>query len=174
VGGGASCKDSERRINHQILTLTNGSFTGQFSYTAPATPGVDTLWLSEAIGYSNGWNWGTDKRLIIRNPVGINGSSTIAGYSLKQNYPNPFNPVTTIKFELRKSSFVSLTIFNIEGKAVEVLLNKNMQQGTQSIVGRLGIQQRRLFLQNYCGRVRRSKENDSFEIVAASGLLLGL
>jgi len=39
-------------------------------------------------------------------------------YALLQNFPNPFNPVTTIRFALPKSSNVSLTIFDANGRLV--------------------------------------------------------
>jgi photosystem II stability/assembly factor-like uncharacterized protein len=39
-------------------------------------------------------------------------------YSLYQNYPNPFNPATTIKFFIRTKSYISLSIFDTEGKEV--------------------------------------------------------
>ena len=44
-------------------------------------------------------------------------------FVLYQNYPNPFNPSTTIEFDLPKSSMVSLTIYDILGKEVSVLMN---------------------------------------------------
>lgn len=48
---------------------------------------------------------------------------------LHQNYPNPFNPVTSIKFEIPKSSFVKLSVYDISGKEIETLVNQNMQPG---------------------------------------------
>lgn len=44
-------------------------------------------------------------------------------FILKQNYPNPFNPATTIEFGLKKEGYVSLKIYDINGKLVEVLFN---------------------------------------------------
>ncbi len=42
---------------------------------------------------------------------------------LLQNYPNPFNPVTTIKYNLSKSSDIILKIYNISGQEIEILIN---------------------------------------------------
>jgi len=135
VGGGSSYLRIENgELAHQNpLTLSSGSFTGQFSYTAPATPGVDTLWLSEAIGYSNGWNWGTEKRIIVRNPVGIIPNEIAVNYQLYQNYPNPFNPTTTITFDLPKNSITSLVVYDILGNEVDVLSSGLLQQGRHEI-----------------------------------------
>jgi hypothetical protein len=37
-------------------------------------------------------------------------------YELKQNYPNPFNPVTTVKYQLPKESYVLIRMYDITGK----------------------------------------------------------
>ncbi len=42
---------------------------------------------------------------------------------LGQNYPNPFNPETTIEYELSNPALVKLTIYNVLGQPVRVLVN---------------------------------------------------
>jgi subtilisin family serine protease len=39
-------------------------------------------------------------------------------FALRQNYPNPFNPTTVISFDLPVSSYVTLDIFDIQGRSV--------------------------------------------------------
>lgn len=46
-----------------------------------------------------------------------------------QNYPNPFRINTTIKFTLPKSSHVRLSVFDMSGREVAVLVNKHKQAG---------------------------------------------
>ncbi len=53
--------------------------------------------------------------------------------SLKQNYPNPFNPSTTIEFELDKSTFTKLTVFDVLGRKVRELVNEIRPAGTNTI-----------------------------------------
>ena len=50
-------------------------------------------------------------------------------YLLYQNYPNPFNPVTKIKFEVPKSEFVRISVFDILGREVKTLVNEKMTPG---------------------------------------------
>jgi hypothetical protein len=54
-------------------------------------------------------------------------------FQLYQNYPNPFNPTTTITFNLPKSEFVTLKIYDILGNEVAVLVNNEMNSGIHSI-----------------------------------------
>ena len=54
-------------------------------------------------------------------------------YSLNQNYPNPFNPSTEISFSIPKRSFVSLKVYDITGREIENLVNKELDAGTYSV-----------------------------------------
>jgi subtilisin-like proprotein convertase family protein len=54
-------------------------------------------------------------------------------YKLEQNYPNPFNPSTTIKFSIPVKGIVKLKVFDMLGKEVAVLINKEMSAGNYNI-----------------------------------------
>lgn len=56
-----------------------------------------------------------------------------SSYALAQNYPNPFNPSTTIEFNLPKSEFVSVKVFNTLGQEVETLLNGEQAAGKYTL-----------------------------------------
>lgn len=43
-------------------------------------------------------------------------------FTLEANYPNPFNPRTTIAFDLPAPSVVSLRVYDVSGRLVDVLL----------------------------------------------------
>ena len=62
------------------------------------------------------------------NSVGISAKDltiiTPVDFALEQNYPNPFNPETTVRFSLPVKSVVSLKIYDMLGKEVSTLLNK--------------------------------------------------
>ena len=54
-------------------------------------------------------------------------------FTLKQNYPNPFNPVTTISYQLPKTTFVNLSIYNVVGQLVETLVNEYDNAGFHTV-----------------------------------------
>ncbi len=49
------------------------------------------------------------------------------------NYPNPFNPRTIIRFQLSADSFVELSVFDVSGRRINILLNEKRKKGTHSI-----------------------------------------
>ena len=55
-------------------------------------------------------------------------------YALDQNYPNPFNPTTTLKYSLRESSQVKLSIYNTLGQLVTTLIDDQQNAGFKEIV----------------------------------------
>jgi hypothetical protein len=50
-------------------------------------------------------------------------------FKLGQNYPNPFNPSTSIKYQVPKTSFVSLKVYDNSGKEVAILINEKQEAG---------------------------------------------
>ena len=54
-------------------------------------------------------------------------------YTLLQNFPNPFNPSTSFQFTVSTSQFISLKIFDVLGKEIATLVEKNLSPGTYTI-----------------------------------------
>lgn len=122
------------------IPMTNGSATVQFNYTAPGTPGTDTLWATGIATNSTGgtggddWNWATSKRIIVKLATGIeSNNSLVSDYRLAQNYPNPFNPETKIKYEIAEPGFVALKVYNSFGNEVASLVNGKQASGNYEV-----------------------------------------
>ena len=60
-------------------------------------------------------------------------AGTLNKFTLSQNYPNPFNPNTVIAFALPKDSNVKLSVYNMLGEEVAVLVNGVMSAGNHSV-----------------------------------------
>lgn len=77
--------------------------------------------------------------------VSVKRSSTDAplAYGLEANYPNPFNPSTHIQFTIAQSKVdvplehdgrrVTLKVYDVLGKEIDVLMNEEMSPGTYAI-----------------------------------------
>ena len=68
------------------------------------------------------------------NITGINEQSVPRAYSFEQNFPNPFNPSTTLRFNLKTGSNVSLSVYDLTGKLVDIIINNEFKTvGTYEI-----------------------------------------
>lgn len=55
-------------------------------------------------------------------------------FSLKQNFPNPFNPMTSIRFDIVRTSNVILKVYNAQGREVATLVNNELvTPGTKEV-----------------------------------------
>jgi hypothetical protein len=67
-------------------------------------------------------------------PVGVEEENSIPlVFSLKQNYPNPFNPTTTISYTIPLGSQVHLKVYDILGREVVELVNKEQNPGEYKV-----------------------------------------
>jgi hypothetical protein len=67
--------------------------------------------------------------------VGINNISceVPAEFKLMQNYPNPFNPLTKLKFQVAKNEFVNISVYDMLGREVSVLVNEKLSPGKYDV-----------------------------------------
>ena len=54
-------------------------------------------------------------------------------FTLSQNYPNPFNPSTTIDYSVAKNTNVKLSVFDLSGKEIAVLVNGYKNAGNYTV-----------------------------------------
>ncbi len=60
-------------------------------------------------------------------------NSMPVGYTLSQNYPNPFNPTTTISFSISTTAKITLSIFDVNGRKLETLINEQRSPGNYEV-----------------------------------------
>ncbi len=75
----------------------------------------------------------------LRHPPQLTGASGVFGtfgalrvIPALVTHPNPFNPTTTIKYQLPKSSFVTLKVYDILGREVRTLVDERERAGYYS------------------------------------------
>lgn len=132
--------------NSNEIWLTTG-YTGKFLFSADTgyrwnvyeTPGnasvFDIDFTDSAHGFACGANGVIMKylntmSLITNSPPEIQRND----FSLYQNYPNPFNPVTIIKYDVKKSEHILITIYDVLGKETKVLVNEKKNAGSYEVM----------------------------------------
>jgi hypothetical protein len=86
------------------------------------TKGIGTNQVSEIQIVGDGASLVTSVR---QNP----GVRQPADFQLCSNYPNPFNPSTMIVFYLPRNDYVTLTVYDIMGRAIETLVKGEVPAG---------------------------------------------
>jgi len=66
--------------------------------------------------------------------TGVSSENNIPGmFRLSQNFPNPFNPVTTIHYEIKDAGNVTLKVYDILGKEINIIINSYQKPGQYSV-----------------------------------------
>ena len=58
---------------------------------------------------------------------------SLNNFALEQNYPNPFNPTTTIGYVLQEKGNTKLTLINLIGEEVAILVNEEQEKGYHKV-----------------------------------------
>ena len=113
------------------LRLTNAADNSNYPGIAVSESKVHVVWHD----YRDGNFEIYYKQNPTGNTIGVtNISSQIpANYSLSQNYPNPFNPATNIGFKIADFGSVRLSVYDVLGKEVAILVNQQLQPGTYEV-----------------------------------------
>jgi len=115
------------------------SVSFQFSYTAPASPGFDSLYANgnsvNLSGNNSGdqWNFAPTRAIRVKPLTSVAADGVPGSFSLEQNYPNPFNPSTTIRYSLPSAAHVQLEVFDLAGRQVGTLVNGQQAAGMQTV-----------------------------------------
>ena len=84
----------------------------------------DSLWCSEM----NVLTITSDARCSVQEPIMSSGT-----FILHTNFPNPFNPETTIQFDMPTSGLVKISIYDISGRLVKMLMYESRAAGSYSV-----------------------------------------
>ena len=57
---------------------------------------------------------------------------------LAQNYPNPFNPSTRISYELQQPAFVTVKVYDLQGRRVQTLVSRFQYAGEHAVTFEAG------------------------------------
>jgi hypothetical protein len=116
------------------LSTDNGTSWKDVSGNLPNTD-ITSLVLADNNLYASVWGSGIWWRPLseLLTPVKDKQNNLPINYSLQQNYPNPFNPSTVIEYQLPKSSFVTLKVYDVLGREVRTLFNGYKTLGKYSV-----------------------------------------
>ncbi len=85
--------------------------------------------------------------------------TTVASYRLDQNYPNPFNSSTVIPFEVRQAGKVLLKVYDVNGRLLRTLIDRNMNPGSHNVTFNAeGLASGTYFVSLKAGEYRASKK----------------
>ena len=68
------------------------------------------------------------------NALSVNPDAKIPNQlALHPNHPNTFNPVTTLRYDLSKDTMVNITIYDMMGRVVKTMINRQQNAGFKSV-----------------------------------------
>jgi hypothetical protein len=112
-----------------------------FSFSTIYNPSVSALYAAGSDLYAGGW-FDIAGSVSAKNiakyscdvPNSVGKTNLQQPYELDQNYPNPFNSTTTIGYSIPQTSFVNISVYDIYGKEIKVLVNEEKDPGHHEIV----------------------------------------
>ena len=135
------CVGATQYIGGEILPISawevdSDNLTMEFRFWN----GENEATISE-VNYLEFANWDTSGELdassvcgVEVNAIALSRFEVPANFALHANYPNPFNPVTTIGYDLPDEAQVKISVFDILGREVSVLVNGVIEAGYHQAV----------------------------------------
>ena len=120
-----------KRINPLIIEgLGNSPYGKIYSFTDTGIgSGITYYYKLENVNFDGGRTMHGP----IKVEPNISSDSNPKEFVLAQNYPNPFSSFTTIKFTIPNPEFVTIKIYDLNGKLVKKFENRGYKTGTHSI-----------------------------------------
>ncbi len=120
-------------MSYYEYTSTNFlRLTDQEWQDSALTSALRPSWVNIYLADNSGGSRGEGAQLVTGIKSDNNQQNIPESYLVIKAFPNPFNPTTTISFNIPEklsNSIVKLSIYDIQGRLVKRILNKNLQAG---------------------------------------------
>lgn len=155
-----------------FATIASDHVVQDTTYVLPDTLAANTLyyWRLSARNLGGEGPFSGVSHYTTSGLVLVNGFETVIPkeFALLQNYPNPFNPATTIRYDVPKSAYVTLVVYDVLGRVVATLVD-GVQSANQYSVE---FNASRLASGMYIYRIHARNQDGSGEFNAVKKLLL--
>jgi PKD repeat protein len=126
--------------NYQLQLAFNSSFSQIHTDTTildtvltiyDLDSGLEYFWRVRGKNITADGPWSITRSFMIVPVTGMQATANVLpeSYRLLHNYPNPFNPITRINFKLPNASHVVMKIYDIFGREVRTLVEKQYEAG---------------------------------------------
>ena len=120
---GYTYKTTNGGFNWYEQVITGGAFRRDFNF------------VNDTVGWVVGGGGHIFKTTTGGQFVSIEPISNLIpeNFKLYQNYPNPFNSMTNVKFQIPKTAYVKISVYDILGSEMKRLVNAKLSAGTYVI-----------------------------------------
>jgi len=108
----------------QLFDIKANAYTidGEIKFTSPARS-VQMILIEKGTNH-----------IIVNDSILVGVNFEKAGsFGLNQNYPNPVNSTTLISYQLQENTFVTLEIFDFQGREIITLVKEYQNEGDHSV-----------------------------------------
>jgi ligand-binding sensor domain-containing protein len=116
-------------VNWTVYNISNSGLSDN-DVRAIAIDGQGNKWIGTSSGGLAVYREGG---VILPVEVKEKSNETPTRFTLYQNYPNPFNPSTTIEFDIPERTNVKLVVYDILGREVETIIDKELEPGKYKV-----------------------------------------
>lgn len=121
-----SFEDNQGQYSVVGFVNGQGTTTAETNYEFTDNPGINGVYRYRLRQFD------FDGTSQLSEPVTINYNESIINTSLGYNYPNPFSKATRINFSLIAESKVTLTVYDLLGREVNIIVNEQLPAGEYS------------------------------------------
>ncbi len=120
-------------MSYYEYTSTNFlRLTDQEWQDSALTSALRPSWVNSYLADNSGGSRGEGAQLITGIKNDKHNQNIPESFLMVKAFPNPFNPATTISFNIPEkfsNSLVRLSIYNIQGRLIKTILNRNLSAG---------------------------------------------